>query len=488
MTSQQGSMFSPEMGYADLAATGQALSPLDGRYRPQTQELTQYLSEAALNRTRIFVEIEWMIELLRRGVIAHAPEISDAELDYLRALPQNFNADSIAELAQIEAETRHDVKAVEYYIDHRLEAARNVLGPDTVLPSLRPLVHIFATSEDINNLSYALNVQAAVRQVWLPRAQALYSRLLELAQNGAAVPMLARTHGQPATPVTMGKELAVFAYRLSRQLSRIEDAEYLGKMNGATGTWAAHRVALPQVPWPLLTKDFVERLGLTWNPLTTQIESHDWQSELYSDISRFGRIAHNLSTDCWTYISLGYFHQKLGAQGSTGSSTMPHKVNPIRFENAEANFEISCALLETLAQTLVTSRLQRDLTDSSTQRNIGVALGHSLVAIDNLTRGLEGIELNSQVMAEELAQHPEVLSEAIQQVMRLASLEGRDGMENPYERMKELTRGHDIDIQRLREFVSSLDLPEDQKQRLMELTPETYTGYAPDMVDWISAE
>ena len=232
----------------------------------------------------------------------------------------------------------------------------------------------------------------------------------------------------------------------------------------------------------------MERLGLTWNPLTTQIESHDWQSELYSDISRFGRIAHNLSTDCWTYISLGYFHQKLGAQGSTGSSTMPHKVNPIRFENAEANFEISCALLETLAQTLVTSRLQRDLTDSSTQRNIGVALGHSLVAIDNLTRGLEGIELNSQVMAEELAQHPEVLSEAIQQVMRLASLEGRDGMENPYERMKELTRGHDIDIQSLREFVSSLDLPEDQKQRLMELTPETYTGYAPDMVDWISAE
>ena len=259
-------------------------------------------------------------------------------------------------------------------------------------------------------------------------------------------------------------------------------------MNGATGTWAAHRVALPTVAWPLLTKDFVERLGLSWNPLTTQIESHDWQSELYSDISRFGRIAHNLATDCWTYISMGYFHQKLGAQGSTGSSTMPHKVNPIRFENAEANFEIASSLLETLAATLVTSRLQRDLTDSSTQRNIGVALGHSLVAIDNLTRGLEGIELNAQVMSAELDEHWEVISEAIQQVMRLASLEGCQGMDNPYERMKELTRGHDIDATRLRDFVESLDLPQGAKDRLMELTPASYTGYAPDMVEWISAK
>lgn len=481
-------MFSPETGYADLAAAGQALSPLDGRYRLHTQELTQYLSEAALNRTRIYVEIEWMIELLRRGVIAHAPLLSDAEVDYLRALPREFNADSIAELAQIEAETRHDVKAVEYYIDNRLEEARSLLGPDTVLPQLRPLVHIFATSEDINNLAHALNIQAAIRQVWLPRARGLLARLLELAEAGADIPMLARTHGQPATPVTIGKELAVFIYRLSRQISRIEDTEYLGKMNGATGTWAAHRVALPAVPWPLLTKDFVERLGLSWNPLTTQIESHDWQSELYSDISRFGRIAHNLATDCWTYISMGYFHQKLGAQGSTGSSTMPHKVNPIRFENAEANFEIASSLLETLAATLVTSRLQRDLTDSSTQRNIGVALGHSLVAIDNLTRGLEGIELNAQVMSAELDEHWEVISEAIQQVMRLASLEGRQGMENPYERMKELTRGHDIDATRLRDFVESLDLPQDAKDRLMELTPASYTGYARDMVEWISAE
>lgn len=481
-------MFSLETGYADLAAAGQALSPLDGRYRQHTQELTQYLSEAALNRTRIYVEIEWMIELLRRGVIAHAPLLSDAEVDYLRALPREFNADSIAELAQIEAETRHDVKAVEYYIDNRLEEARFLLGPDTVLPQLRPLVHIFATSEDINNLAHALNIQAAVRQVWLPRARGLLARLLELAEAGAGIPMLARTHGQPATPVTIGKELAVFVYRLSRQISRIEDTEYLGKMNGATGTWAAHRVALPAVPWPLLTKDFVERLGLSWNPLTTQIESHDWQSELYSDISRFGRIAHNLATDCWTYISMGYFHQKLGAQGSTGSSTMPHKVNPIRFENAEANFEIASSLLETLAATLVTSRLQRDLTDSSTQRNIGVALGHSLVAIDNLTRGLEGIELNAQIMSAELDEHWEVISEAIQQVMRLASLEGRQGMDNPYERMKELTRGHDIDATRLRDFVSSLDLPQDAKDRLMELTPASYTGHAPDMVEWISAK
>ena len=480
-------MFSPETGYADLAGAGQALSPLDGRYRPQVRELAQYLSEAALNRTRIHVEIEWMIELLRRGLIANAPLLSDSEVDYLRALPRDFNADSIAELAQIEAETRHDVKAVEYYIANRLDAAPSILGSDSALPQLRPLVHIFATSEDINNLAYALNIQAAIRQVWLPRAHKLQARLCELAEIGANIPMLARTHGQPATPVTMGKELAVFAYRLSRQLSRIEDAEYLGKMNGATGTWAAHRISLPTVAWPLVTKDFVERLGLSWNPLTTQIESHDWQSELYGDISRFGRIAHNLATDCWTYISMGYFHQKLGAHGSTGSSTMPHKVNPIRFENAEANFEIASALLESLAATLVTSRLQRDLTDSSTQRNVGVALGHSIVALENLTRGLEGIELNAPVMSTELDQHWEVISEAIQQVMRLASFEGREGMENPYERMKELTRGHDIDAERLRSFVDSLDLPQDAKDRLMELTPANYTGFAPDMVEWIFA-
>lgn len=482
------SLFSTDHGYADLAASGEPLSPLDGRYRAAVAPLANYLSEAGLNRARIHVEIEWLIHLLDNTVLPGAPTLTDAERDYLRALPRDFSADHIKRLGEFEAVTRHDVKAVEYLIREHLEKATGVLGPDSSLPHLREVVHIFCTSEDINNLAYALTIKAGIEQVWLPAARELQARLLRLAEAGADAPMLAHTHGQPATPVTMGKEMAVFAHRFARQLARIDNTEYLGKINGATGTWAAHVVSVPNADWPVLARNFVEGLGLTWNPLTTQIESHDWQAELYSDVARAGRIAHNLATDCWTYISMGYFHQNLAAQGSTGSSTMPHKVNPIRFENAEANLEVSCALLDSLASTLVTSRMQRDLTDSTTQRNIGVGLGHSILAFFNLVRGLDGIDIDVNRMAADLDANWEVLGEAVQQVMRTASIAGATGMTNPYERLKELTRGHEVGATEMREFIAGLGLPAKEEARLCALTPATYIGLSTEMAHWVNDE
>ena len=464
-----------------LADSPIALGALDGRYRPVVAPLVDYLSEAGLNRARIFVEVEWLIHLLDRQILPGAPSLTDADRAYLRQIVTDFDAAAVEELAQIEAETRHDVKAVEYYLKRRLDAAGDHL-PGTALTQVHEVVHIFCTSEDINNLSYALVIKGAIEDVWLPAARALANDLAGLARVHADLPMLRRTHGQPATPSTMGKEMAVFAHRLTRQLRRVENTEFLGKINGATGTYAAHVCAVPQVDWQTVARDFVTALGLDWNPLTTQIESHDWQSELYADVARFNRIAHNLATDAWTYISLGYFHQNLAAQGSTGSSTMPHKVNPIRFENAEANLEISCALLDTLAATLVTSRLQRDLTDSSTQRNIGTALGHSLLAVDNLRRGLAGIDMNAEAMAADLDAHWEVVGEAVQQTMRVAAIAGATGMEDPYERLKELTRGQQVDAQATADFISSLGLPEDVEARLLALTPATYVGVAKDLV------
>lgn len=477
-------LFSTAHGYSDLAGGGEPLSPLDGRYRAVASPLANYLSEAGLNRARVHVEIEWLIFLLDNSVLPGAPTLTDAERDYLRALPRDFGAEHIKRLGEFEAVTRHDVKAVEYLIGEYLEAASTKLGEGTTLPSLREVVHIFCTSEDINNLAYALTIKAATEQVWLPAIRALLDRLRGLAEAGAAVPMLAHTHGQPATPVTIGKEMAVFAHRLSRQIKRVEATEYLGKINGATGTWAAHVVSVPGADWPTLARSFVEGLGLTWNPLTTQIESHDWQAELYADVARAGRIAHNLATDAWTYISMDYFHQNLAAQGSTGSSTMPHKVNPIRFENAEANLEVSNALLDSLAATLVTSRMQRDLTDSTTQRNVGVAFGHAVLAYDNLVRGLDGIEINAARMAQDLDANWAVLGEAVQQAMRAAAIAGATGMANPYERLKELTRGHEVGERDMREFIAGLGLPAEVEERLLALTPATYIGLSERLARW----
>ncbi|WP_407656415.1 adenylosuccinate lyase [Krasilnikoviella flava] len=465
-----------------------ALGPLDGRYRGAVAPLVDHLSEAALNRARIHVEVEWLVTLCNGtqespgAVVPGAPTLSDDEIAYLRAIPATFGADEIAELAAIERETVHDVKAVEYFIKRRIAAAPEALGETTNLPAASELVHFACTSEDINNLSYALMVQGGVRDVWLTAATALTDQLAELAREHAEVPMLSRTHGQPATPTTMGKELAVLAHRLRRQLRRIDGAEYLGKLNGATGTYGAHTVAVPGADWPAVSKAFVEHLGLVWNPLTTQIESHDWQAEVYADVARFNRILHNLATDVWTYISLGFFTQ-IPVAGATGSSTMPHKVNPIRFENAEANLEISCSLLDTLSATLVTSRLQRDLTDSTTQRNIGPAFGHSLLAIDNTRRGLKALNVNAALMADDLDHNWEVLGEPVQSAMRAASVAGVEGMENPYERLKELTRGQRVDAARMREFVAGLGLPDDVAARLADLTPASYTGIAAQLVE-----
>ncbi len=462
-----------------------ALGPLDGRYRSVTAPLINSLSEAGLNRARIHVEIEWLIHLLDADILPAVPHLNDNERAYLRSLVTNFDTTAIDTLAHLESTTRHDVKAVEYFIGDALVRAGEVIG-STTLPKMREAVHIFCTSEDINNLAYAITIRAAIEDVWLPAARQLRDDLTALARRYRDTAMLARTHGQPATPTTIGKECAVFAYRLSRQIQRIENTTYLGKINGATGTYAAHRVAVPEVDWSHVAHSFISGLGLTMNPLTTQIESHDWQAELYADIARFNRIAHNFATDAWTYISLGYFRQNLSAQGTTGSSTMPHKVNPIRFENAEANLEISSALLDTLAQTLVTSRLQRDLTDSTTQRNIGTALGHSILALDNLHRGLEGIDIDAEVMARDLDANWEVLGEAIQQAMRVAALSGVAGMDNPYERLKELTRGHRVDATEMRAFIAGLGLPQEMETRLLALTPDSYIGYAADLVDEIT--
>jgi adenylosuccinate lyase len=455
-----------------------ALGALDGRYRATVAPLVEHLSEAALNRERVRVEVEWLIHLTDCAVVPGVRRLTPEEQTRLRAVVQDFGPDDVAELAAIERETVHDVKAVEYYLKRRLAT---IVGADE---DLTELVHFGCTSEDINNLSYALMVRGAVAEVWLPRAIALVDAIAEMARDLRDVPLLAHTHGQPATPTTMGKELAVLAARLRRQLRRISAADYLGKLNGATGTYGAHLAAVPDADWPAVSRAFVEGLGLTWNPLTTQIESHDWQAELYSDVARFNRVLHNLCTDVWTYISMGYFAQVRG-QGTVGSSTMPHKVNPIRFENAEANLEVSNALLDVLASTLVQSRLQRDLTDSSMQRNIGTAFGHSLLAIDNVARGLAGLDAVPAAMAADLEANWEVLGEPVQSAMRALAAQGVDGMDNPYERLKELTRGRRITGEDLRGFVSGLGLPAEVEKRLLALTPQTYVGAAPSLVDFL---
>lgn len=454
----------------------QPLSPLDGRYRNQVADLGNFLSEAGLNQARVQVEIEWLIWLAEKNLLGTNSSLSDAEKTLLRALAQDFSDADVAAIAKIEATTRHDVKAIEYFIRDALERMGRL--------DLAELVHFACTSEDINNLSYALTVKGAVANVWLPKAQHLVSKLEGIANELKSVPMLSRTHGQPATPTTMGKEIAVFVHRLNRQLKRISAQDYLGKFSGATGTFAAHVAAAPGVNWPSESKAFVEQLGLSWNPLTTQIESHDWQAELYSAVSHFNRILHNLATDIWTYISLNYFKQ-IPVAGATGSSTMPHKVNPIRFENAEANLELANAILESLAQTLVTSRLQRDLTDSSAQRNIGVGFGHSLLAIDNLTKGLDELAINESVLLADLLENWEVLGEAIQTAIRADVARGLSKISDPYALLKELTRGKRISEADLIAFVEGLDIPAETKLRLQALKPNTYVGLASELTNYL---
>jgi adenylosuccinate lyase len=454
----------------------QPISPLDGRYRAAVTELGEHLSEAGLNRARVRVEVEWLLYLTDHELFGSS-RVTLEQARQLRSLVTDFGQTEIDELSRLEATTRHDVKAVEYLVRGKLAE----LG----LTDVAELTHFACTSEDINNLSYAMTIGAAVREIWLPKFTSVIEALRERAVTHRDDAMLAHTHGQPATPTTVGKEFAVFVHRLERLRAQVESTEYLGKFSGATGTFAAHVAADASQDWPAISREFVLSLGLDWNPLTTQIEPHDWQAELYSRISHANRVLHNLCTDIWTYISMGYFSQ-IPQAGATGSSTMPHKINPIRFENAEANLELSSALLESLAATLVTSRMQRDLTDSTTQRNIGVALGHSILALDNITRGLGEIAVATDKLASDLDSNWEILGEAIQTVIRAEITAGRSSISDPYAMLKELTRGKRIGQADLVAFIDALDIGDDAKSRLRVLTPAGYAGLASNLVDYIA--
>jgi adenylosuccinate lyase len=447
------------------------LSPLDGRYGAMVRPLALLMSEQELNHRRFEVEVEWLVFLSARGAMSQLRPLTDTEVGYLRELVTRFGPADVEELSRIEAETRHDVKAVEYLLKRRLVG--------TSIEAMSEFVHFGCTSEDINNLSYARMIQAAVADVWLPAATRAAEAVTQLARTHRDVAMLSRTHGQAATPTTLGKEIAVFAHRLRRQVGQISEHRLHGKLNGATGTYSAHIAAAPEVDWIGLSRDFVHSMGLEWNPLTTQIESHDSMCELFDALARFNRVLHNLDTDLWHYISAGYFRQL--ANGGVGSSTMPHKINPIRFENSEANLEVSTALLRCLTDTLMTTRLQRDLSDSSMQRNIGPALGYSLIAIENTISGLADLQVDETATDADLAQQWQVLGEAVQSVMR------RNGYHEPYERMKDLSRGGSVGRPELHAFIREQKLPAADERRLLALTPRDYTGLAAQLVDLLDS-
>ncbi|MSS71793.1 MAG: adenylosuccinate lyase [Candidatus Latescibacteria bacterium] len=402
-----------------------------------------------------------------RPEISHVRPFTELETRLLRSWATGFDEREAQRVKEIEAIARHDVKAVEYYLKERLGG--------TSLEGMKESVHFCCTSEDINNLAYALMLKEGIGCGWVPLAQRLVDAVTALAKATYDTPLLTRTHGQPATPSTVGKELAVFVRRWQRQLKQLERAEYLGKFNGAVGSYNAHVIAYPDAPWEDIPHAFVERLGLTFNPLTTQIEPHDFMAELFHILIRFNHITLDFDRDMWSYISLGYFRQKAAPQ-EVGSSTMPHKINPIDFENSEANLGVSNALLDHLAAKLPISRLQRDLSDSSALRNIGVALGHAVVSLQSTLKGLSQVEVDDKALQKDLDHAWEVLSEAVQTVMR------KSGYANPYEQMKALTRGRATTQEGMRSFIQGLDLPEADKQRLLALTPATYTGLAEKLV------
>ena len=451
--------------------TLRSISPLEGRYAGQVEGLSDYFSEWALIRYRVRVEIEWLIMMSETREITHVREFSEGETLFLRSIAAVFDEKEAGRVKKIEDRTRHDVKAVEYYLRERLQ--------ETSLTDVQEAVHFCCTSEDINNLAYALMLKEGIQREWLPPAQEVVRKVADLAETLRDAAMLTRTHGQAATPSTMGKELAVFVYRWQRQLRQLGVAEYLGKLNGTVGSYDAHVVAYPHVQWEDVAKSFVERLGLVFNPLTTQIEPHDFMAEIFHILMRFNTILLDFDRDMWTYISLGYFRQKV-VKEEVGSSVMPHKVNPIDFENSEANVGISNALFDHLASKLPVSRLQRDLSDSSAQRNIGTALGHSVVGLRSALKGIARVEVEREAMRADLDDAWEVLAEAVQTVMRKA------GYAQSYERMKDLTRGARITREEMEAFISGLDLPEEEKTRLLRLTPATYVGLAPRLVRHIA--
>ncbi|HVJ36545.1 MAG TPA: adenylosuccinate lyase [Stenotrophomonas sp.] len=441
-----------------------ALSPLDGRYAGKVDALRPIFSEYGLIRARVKVEIEWLLALAAEPGIVELAAFPARAVQTLRALAEDFSVADAARVKEIERTTNHDVKAVEYFIKERLK------GDAELGPALE-FVHFACTSEDINNLSYGLMLAQARQAVLLPALDGIIASLRGLAHAQAAQPMLSRTHGQTASPTTLGKELANVVARLQRQRQQIAAVELTGKINGAVGNYNAHVVSYPDVDWPAFAQRFVEGLGLVFNPYTTQIEPHDNVAEIGDAARRANTILIDLARDIWGYISLGYFKQKL-KEGEVGSSTMPHKVNPIDFENAEGNFGLANALFEHFSAKLPISRWQRDLTDSTVLRAVGTAFGHTQVALDSLAKGLGKLEVNPQRLDGDLDAAWEVLAEAVQTVMR------RHGLPNPYEQLKALTRGQGITAESMRAFVESLELPAADKQRLRELTPGGYTGLA----------
>ncbi|MGH8076421.1 MAG: adenylosuccinate lyase [Lysobacter sp.] len=441
-----------------------ALSPLDGRYAGKVDPLRPIFSEFGLIKARVKVEVEWLLALAAEPGIAELKPFSVEATARLRALADGLSVADAARVKEIERTTNHDVKAVEYLIKERLK-------DDAELGPALEFVHFACTSEDINNLSYALMLNDARQNVLLPKLDELIQKLRAMAHEHAALPMLSRTHGQTASPTTVGKELANVIARLQRQGEVLAGLPMPGKINGAVGNYNAHVAAYPDIDWTTFAHRFVESLGLDWQPYTTQIEPHDGIAELCDAHKRIDTIAIDLCRDVWGYVSLGYFKQAVKA-GEVGSSTMPHKVNPIDFENAEGNFGIANALFEHFAAKLPISRWQRDLTDSTVLRALGTAFGHALIGIDSLLRGLNKLTANPERLAADLGASWEVLAEAVQTVMR------RHGLPNPYEQLKALTRGQGINEQSMREFITALDLPADAKQRLLAMTPGSYIGLA----------
>jgi len=446
------------------SSTLSALSPLDGRYAAKTDKLRPILSEAGFMHHRVKVEIAWLQALSQAGFAELKPFSADASA-LLDKLAADFSDTDAARIKEIEAVTNHDVKAVEYWLKEHVKDV-----PELVAAS--EFIHFACTSEDINNTSHGMMLKAARDGVLLPSLQAVIAKLTEIAHTNADLPMLSRTHGQTASPTTLGKEFANVVARLQRAVKRIADVEILGKMNGAVGNYNAHLSAYPGFDWPAFSKNVIEqRLGLTFNPYTIQIEPHDYMAELFDAISRTNTILLDLNRDIWTYVSLGYFKQKLKA-GEIGSSTMPHKVNPIDFENSEGNLGLANAMLRHMADKLPVSRMQRDLTDSTVLRNIGVGFGYALLAYDSCLRGLNKLEVNPARLEQDLDANWEVLAEPVQTVMR------RFGIENPYEQLKELTRGKGITRDALQEFIGKLAIPQDAKDLLLAMTPANYTGLA----------
>ena len=446
-----------------------ALSPIDGRYGDKTTELRTIFSEYGLLKYRVQVEVRWLQKLAKQADILEVPTLSEQATKHLNEIVENFNEQDAIRIKTIEKTTNHDVKAVEYFLKEKVNTNEE-------LQAINEFIHFACTSEDINNLSYALMLKTARDTVLIPYWNKLITIITTQAKTYRDLPLLSRTHGQPATPSTIGKEFANVAYRLKRQLKQLESIEILGKINGATGNYNAHMVAYPQINWHKFSEEFVTSLGLQWNPYTTQIEPHDYIAEYFDCIARFNTIMIDFDRDVWGYIALNHFKQKTVA-GEIGSSTMPHKVNPIDFENSEGNLGLANAIMSHLGSKLPISRWQRDLTDSTVLRNLGVGIGYAIIAYQSTLKGLNKLEVNQEHLLDELNRNWEVLAEPIQTVMR------RYAIEKPYEKLKELTRGKRVDAQGMQQFIDSLALPEHEKARLKQLTPANYIGFAINFVD-----